>query len=105
MEQHIINLVNTGLCIACIFVFICRINTMTGRREADGERVTRAWVQIEYAVGVGAMVASMFRPWWGEYPGYASLVVHFYILVHIVASAPAWQSRGHDEQPFVATKV
>ena len=98
-EVLIISFVNACLCMACGLVFICRINSM----ETTGPRVTRILVQVEYAFGVTAMIVSALRPMWHDYPGYASLAVHTYILVHLIASAPAWHRHGYDEPPVSAT--
>lgn len=98
-EVWIIAFVNACLCAVCGLVFICRINSM----DTQGPRVTRIVVQVEYAFGVAAMIVSALRPMWQEFPGYASLAVHSYILVHLLASAPAWHRHGYDEPPASAT--
>lgn len=98
-ELYVIALVNACLCAVCGMVFICRINSM----ETSGPKITRIIVQTEYAIGVTAMLVSALRPLWHEYPGYASLAVHVYILTHLLASAPAWHHHGYDEPPESAT--
>ncbi len=93
-EQHLIALVNAIACAISWFIMVCRLNSM--RHMPKG----RFWVRAEYAVGVGAMIASAFRPLINEWPGYASLCVAAYVLVALIASGKAW--RG-DKPPANAT--
>lgn len=95
IENHVIAFLNACMCGTSGIIFLCRLNAM--RR---GERKVRFLVQAEYAVGVGAMFASGLSPWWYETPGYATLIVAFYILVQLIASTPAWRPvRGAQERP------
>jgi len=80
---YLIALANLAICVTCIIVMLCRLNTM-GRN-------VRRMVVVEYAVGVGAMVLSAFRPMIGEWPGYASLGVAVFVLIQLIASAPGWR--------------
>lgn len=91
-EHYLIALANLAMCVASTVILLCRLNAM-------GRNVRRL-VVIEHAVGVGAMVLSACRPLIGEWPGYASLGVAFYVLVLLLASAPAWKG---DEPPGAAT--
>lgn len=91
-EIYLIALVNFVLCLPSVVIMLCRLNAM-------GKNVRRI-VVVEYAVGVGAMVVSACRPMIGEWPGYASLLVAFFVLLQLVASAPAWKG---DKPPDVAT--
>lgn len=92
-ELYLIALCNLALCLASVIIMLCRLNAM----GVDIRRI----VVIEYAVGVGAMVLSACRPLINEWPGYASLAVAFFVLVQLIASAPAW--RG-DKPPTIATR-
>jgi hypothetical protein len=94
-EIYLIALMNLVLCTASGFVCICRLNAMERR-----SRRVRWSVQAEYAIGLGAMIASAGRPLIGEWPGYASLCVSVYVLWALLASRRAW--RG-DRAPDVAT--
>lgn len=91
-ELYLIALANLAMCAVSVVILICRLNAM-------GDNVRRI-VVAEYAVGVGAMVVSALRPLIGEWPGYASLLVAFFVLVQLIASAPAWKG---DVPPDVAT--
>lgn len=91
-ELYLIALANLAMCLASVVILLCRLNAM-------GSNVRRIIV-VEYAVGVGAMVLSALRPLIGEWPGYASLGVAFFVLVQLIASAPAWKG---DTPPDVAT--
>ena len=94
-ELYLIALANVVLCGASAFICICRLNAMQ-----RGARPVRWAVRMEYALGVGAMVASAGRPLIGEWPGYASLCVASYVLWALLASGRAWQG---DEPPDAAT--
>ena len=91
-ELHLIALANFCLCAVSTVILLCRLNGM----GSDVRRI----VAVEYAVGVGAMVFSAGRPLIGEWPGYASLGVAAFVLLQLVASAPAWRN---DNPPDVAT--
>jgi hypothetical protein len=91
-EVYLIALANLAMCLSSVVIMLCRLNAM-------GSNVRRI-VVVEYAVGVGAMFVSALRPLIGEWPGYASLAVAFFVLVQLIASAPAW--RG-DTPPDIAT--
>lgn len=91
-ELYLIALANLVLCGISVVILLCRLNAM-------GRNVRRIIV-VEYAVGVGAMVLSALRPLIGEWPGYASLGVAVFVLVQLIASAPAWKG---DTPPDVAT--
>lgn len=91
-EVYLIALANFALCLASVVIMLCRLNAM-------GSNVRRI-VVVEYAVGVGAMVLSACRPLIGEWPGYASLAVAGFVLMQLIASAPAWKG---DTPPEVAT--
>jgi len=91
-ELYLIALANFALCVASTVIMLCRLNGM-------GKDVRRI-VVLEYAFGVGAMVFSAFRPLIGEWPGYASLGVAIFVLLQLIASAPAWMG---DKPPAVAT--
>ena len=92
-EIYLIALANLAMCLTSVVIMLCRLNAM-------GSNVRRI-VVVEYAIGVGAMVLSALRPLIGEWPGYASLGVAAFVLVQLMASAPAW--RG-DVPPDVATQ-
>ena len=91
-EHYLIALANLAMCVTSIVILLCRLNAMGGN--------VRRLVVVEYAVGVGAMVLSACRPLIGEWPGYASLAVAGYVLVQLLASAPAWKG---DKPPEAAT--
>jgi hypothetical protein len=91
-ELYLIALANLAMCLSSVVIMLCRLNAM-------GSNVRRV-VVVEYAVGVGAMFVSALRPLIGEWPGYASLAVACFVLVQLIASAPAW--RG-DTPPDIAT--
>lgn len=91
-ELYLIALANLAMCVTSVVILLCRLNAM-------GRNVRRI-VVVEYAVGVGAMVLSALRPLIGEWPGYASLGVATFVLVQLLASAPAWKG---DVPPDVAT--
>lgn len=91
-ELYLIALANLVMCVASVVILLCRLNAMGGN--------VRRIVVVEYAIGVGAMVLSALRPLLGEWPGYASLGVAVFVLVQLIASAPAWKG---DTPPDVAT--
>lgn len=91
-ELYLIALANFAACFASLIILLCRLNAM--------EQNIRRIVVVEYAVGVGAMLVSALRPLIGEWPGYASLCVAAFVLVQLIASAPAWKG---DTPPDVAT--
>lgn len=93
-ELHLIALANAVLCAICWFIMVCRLNAMWRNPRV------RFFVRAEYAVGVGAMIASAGRPLIGEWPGYASLCVVVYVLLALLASGKAWRD---DTPPDVAT--
>jgi len=92
-ELYLIALANAAFCITCIVILVCRLNAMGGKN-------IKMSVKVAHAVGVGAMVCSMFRPMINEWPGYASLLVDIYVLAELWASGSAW--RG-DKPPLSAT--
>lgn len=94
-EAYLIALANLAMCMVSTFICICRLNSMQRR-----VRRVRWVVRAEYSVGVGAMLASGFRPLIGEWPGYASLVVAAYVLLALIASSRAWHG---DRPPEIAT--
>lgn len=97
-ELYAIAMVNALLCAVCIVILLCRLNAMGGH-----QRVKRI-VVASHAIGVGAMFCSMFRPFIGEWPGYASLLVGVYILWELWSSRDAWRSQyGCDMPPESAT--
>lgn len=60
----------------------------------------RRAVKLEYTIWIGALTFSAFRPWIGEWPGYATIVIDVGILSSLLASRKDWEN---DVPPSTAT--
>lgn len=94
MDPHLLALINSGIALACLVIYICRLNGMT--------KHTRPWVVAEYSVGTGAMLGNMFLPWTGIWPNVVVVCISASVLLQLIASSPAWR---HDEPPPSATDL
>lgn len=94
-EQYALAALNFLLCGVGGVICICRLNAMSGNYLP-----VRRVVKMEYRIWVAALAFSAFRPWIGEWPGYATIVVDIGILWSMLASNKAWAG---DAPPASAT--
>lgn len=80
---YLFALANLVLCGGVAFIAFCRLNAM------HGGLLIR--VRSEYAVYLGAAVVAGFQPWWGEWPGWGSLVITGAMLLGLICSSHAWR--------------
>lgn len=93
-ELYLFAFVNLAICMAVVFISICRLNAM-------GPHVLMR-VRAEYAgYIVGALVAGL-QPWWGEWPRWGSIGIAAALLGGLLWSARAWRN---DTPPTVATDM
>lgn len=97
IERNLIACVNAMICVVCIVILACRLNSMS--------EMTRFSVRAAHALGLAAMVGSGARPLIGEWPGYASLLVAVYILAELWSSRRAWRGPRGDEPPVSASNL
>lgn len=87
--------INAALCSVVVFIALCRLNAM--RHDV----LLR--VRCEYAALVGGAIAAGVQPWYGEWPGWASVGFAFSVLVGLICSEHAWRRGPEDVVPAVAT--
>lgn len=93
--EQVIAVINLMFCAVSGVILLCRLNSMT----CD----TKIEVRIAHVLGIGAMVFSVLRPYVGEWPGYASLMIAAYVLAELWASRGAWRGQHGDTPPESAT--
>ena len=82
-DTYLFAAANLFLCSGIVFVAICRLNTMRGKSLMR--------VRSEYACYLAAALTSAVQPWYGEWPGWASLAMAGAALFSLLASGHAWR--------------
>lgn len=81
--QACMALLNAVLCLAVVFISICRLNAMRGRV---------IWrVRLEYAGYVGGALAAAVQPYWSELPEWGALAIVACLLNGLLCSSRAWR--------------
>lgn len=77
-------LANVVLCMAIVFMSVCRLNAMRG--------VVLWRVRLEYSGYVGGALASAVQPYWGELPEWGALALATAVIVGLLCSSRAWRN-------------
>lgn len=83
--QLLFALANFVLCLAVVWMCLCRLNSMT--------RAVLYRVRSEYSLYLTCALASALQPMWGEWPEWGSLAMAVALIFGILASRRAW-ARG-----------
>jgi len=95
-ELYLFALANFVICMAIVFIAICRLNAM------KGDVLMR--VKSEYAVYIGGALTAAAQPWWGEWPQAGSLCLAGAMLFGMFCSSHAWRRGTEDKVPEIATE-
>lgn len=82
--RELFALANLVLCFTAVGMCLCRLNSMT--------RTVLYTVRSKYAVIVAAALCSALQPWWGEWPGWASLAMSGSLVFALTVGKRPWRN-------------
>jgi hypothetical protein len=80
---YLFALANMSFCLGIFFVCLCRLHVMN--------RLVLFRVRVEYAIYIGAAVASALSPMWGEWPEWGQTSMAAGFLLGLLLGGIGWR--------------